>query len=297
MSSDHRFGLSAALTTPFDAGQAIDIPAPSPMPAGAWRTAATASPCSAPPARAPRSAPCERGVRARGLHRRRHSGPAHPRRRDGQQRRGCRRPRRREVLEAGCRGVLLAPPSYYKNVGDDGLFAWFGAVFSALGPAARDVFLYNIPSVTAVELSVDLVGRLRAAFPAAVAGVKDSSGHWAYTERLLAGPSRPRHPDRRRARPRRRRAPGRPGRHLRHGQCLPAAAAAADPRGPRRPGAHRLRRRAGENRGDARGQGYGRAPHRGYGLAQSAGALAPVSDGDMDHLTGLLDRMDRMAAA
>ncbi len=90
-----------------------------------------------------------------------------------------------QALEAGVRNILLAPPSYFKNVSDDGLFAWFSAVFEKLGTAARDVLVYNIPSVTMVTLSVELVGRLRRAFPGIVTGVKDSSGNWAHTEQLL----------------------------------------------------------------------------------------------------------------
>ncbi len=92
----------------------------------------------------------------------------------------------RVALDAGCRGVLLAPPSYFKNVSDDGLFVWFSSVFAEIGTSARSVILYNIPSVTAVEISVALVSRLREAFPNVVAGVKDSSGNWSYTETLLA---------------------------------------------------------------------------------------------------------------
>ncbi|MCX8280236.1 dihydrodipicolinate synthase family protein [Phyllobacterium sp. 0TCS1.6C] len=92
----------------------------------------------------------------------------------------------RQALDAGCRSVLLAPPSYFKNLSDDGLFEWFSAVFTHVGTGCRDIILYNIPSVTAVEISVALVSRLREAFPAAVAGVKDSSGNWPYTETLLA---------------------------------------------------------------------------------------------------------------
>lgn len=91
-----------------------------------------------------------------------------------------------ELLDAGARGVLLAPPSYFKNVSEDGVFAWFAQVLGALGDKARGIILYNIPSVTAVELTVPLIGRIRAAFPKAIAGVKDSSGNWPYTERLLA---------------------------------------------------------------------------------------------------------------
>jgi 4-hydroxy-tetrahydrodipicolinate synthase len=91
----------------------------------------------------------------------------------------------RHALQCGVRNILLAPPSYFKNVGEDGLFGWFSAVFAALGPLARGVLLYNIPSVTMVPLSLALIGRLRAAFPDVIAGVKDSGGDWSYSEALL----------------------------------------------------------------------------------------------------------------
>ncbi|MBX5156769.1 MULTISPECIES: dihydrodipicolinate synthase family protein [unclassified Rhizobium] len=89
------------------------------------------------------------------------------------------------ALSKGVRNILLAPPSYFKNVSDDGLFQWFSAVFATLGVKARDIIVYNIPSVTMVPLTVSLIGRLRAAFPDVVIGVKDSSGDWPFTETLL----------------------------------------------------------------------------------------------------------------
>jgi 4-hydroxy-tetrahydrodipicolinate synthase len=92
----------------------------------------------------------------------------------------------RQILNADGRALLLAPPFYFKGVSDEGLFAWFQALFAALGDTARDVILYNIPSVTAVPLPLDLITRLRRAYPAIVIGVKDSSGDWPYTQALLA---------------------------------------------------------------------------------------------------------------
>jgi len=92
----------------------------------------------------------------------------------------------RLLLDAGCRGVLLTPPFYFKDVSDHGLFAWFSELFKTLNGRARDVIVYNIPSVSAVALSVELISRLRTAFPNTITGVKDSSGDWPYTERLLA---------------------------------------------------------------------------------------------------------------
>ncbi|MDM9627997.1 dihydrodipicolinate synthase family protein [Rhizobium sp. S152] len=89
------------------------------------------------------------------------------------------------ALSKGVHNILLAPPSYFKNVSDDGLLKWFSAVFAILGDNARDIIVYNIPSVTMVPLTVSLIGRLRTAFPKVVVGVKDSSGDWPYTESLL----------------------------------------------------------------------------------------------------------------
>jgi 4-hydroxy-tetrahydrodipicolinate synthase len=91
----------------------------------------------------------------------------------------------RILMDRNCRGVLLAPPFYFKHVNDEGLYAWFAQVFEKLGTRARDVILYHIPSVTEAPLSVELIGRLKTAFPQVVVGVKDSGGDWAYTERLL----------------------------------------------------------------------------------------------------------------
>ena len=92
----------------------------------------------------------------------------------------------RLVLDAGCRNVMLLPPFYFKGPSADGVFAWFAAVFETLGPAARDVILYHIPSVTEVPLTLELIGRLATAFPEVVRGVKDSSCDWRFTEALLA---------------------------------------------------------------------------------------------------------------
>ncbi len=91
----------------------------------------------------------------------------------------------RAALDFGCRALLLAPPFYFKNVSDEGLFKWFAQLFETVGTAARDVLLYHIPSMTQAGLSVALVGRLRKAFPEVIAGVKDSSGDWSNTEALL----------------------------------------------------------------------------------------------------------------
>lgn len=82
-------------------------------------------------------------------------------------------------------GVLMLPPFYYKPVSDDGIFAFLSTVIDRVGSSALKVFLYHIPPVAVVGYSLDLVGRLIAAYPESVVGLKDSSGDWANTAGLL----------------------------------------------------------------------------------------------------------------
>lgn len=91
----------------------------------------------------------------------------------------------RMALDADLRGMLLTPPFYFRGVSDDALFGWFGQLFDRLGGRARDMFAYHLPSVTGMPLSVDLIGRLKKAFPGVIVGVKDSSAQWSNTEALL----------------------------------------------------------------------------------------------------------------
>lgn len=89
-------------------------------------------------------------------------------------------------LDADCRALMVTPPFYFKGVDDEALFAWYAKLFEKLGGRARDVILYHIPGVTAVPLSVELVGRLKAAFPQVVIGVKDSSGVFENSAALIS---------------------------------------------------------------------------------------------------------------
>jgi len=91
----------------------------------------------------------------------------------------------RKAAELGCRGALLLPPFYYKNPSDDGLLAYFGQVIPRVGSDIK-LYLYNFPQQSAIPFSVDFIGRLLAAHPGRVQGIKDSSGSYenglAYVE-------------------------------------------------------------------------------------------------------------------
>ncbi len=85
----------------------------------------------------------------------------------------------------GCRGVLMLPPFYYKNVSEDGLYASFAQVIERVGNSRLKVYLYHIPLVAQVPIGFGLIERLRRDYPSSVVGVKDSSGDGAHTAELI----------------------------------------------------------------------------------------------------------------
>ncbi|KAB2871178.1 MAG: dihydrodipicolinate synthase family protein [Bauldia sp.] len=91
----------------------------------------------------------------------------------------------RHAGEIGAAGVLLLPPFYYKNVPEDGLFAFVAAVIEHCGPRVPRIMLYHIPQMAGIGWSLDLVGRLRAAFPGLIAGLKDSAGAFEHTKAMI----------------------------------------------------------------------------------------------------------------
>ncbi len=91
----------------------------------------------------------------------------------------------RHAVDAGCGGVLMLPPFYYKNVTDDGLFRSYAEIIERTGSASLRIYLYHIPPVSQVSLSLALVERLVEAYPGIIAGIKDSSGNWDNTAALL----------------------------------------------------------------------------------------------------------------
>lgn len=91
----------------------------------------------------------------------------------------------RHAVGLGCAGVLMLPPFYYKGVGDDGLFAAYAEVIERVASDALRVYLYHIPPVAQVGLSPGLIERLLEAYPATIAGIKDSSGDWGNTLAML----------------------------------------------------------------------------------------------------------------
>jgi 4-hydroxy-tetrahydrodipicolinate synthase len=89
------------------------------------------------------------------------------------------------AMKLGAGGVLMLPPFYYKGVSDDGLFKNFAEVIERVGDRRLRVYVYHIPPVSQVPITLGLIERLLKAYPGIVAGVKDSGGDWNNTKAML----------------------------------------------------------------------------------------------------------------
>ncbi len=79
--------------------------------------------------------------------------------------------------------VLLLPPFYYKNVSDEGVYQYYKEIINTTKSKNLRVFLYNIPQVSGVTISIDLVNRLKKEFSDTITGIKDSSGNFENTKK------------------------------------------------------------------------------------------------------------------
>jgi 4-hydroxy-tetrahydrodipicolinate synthase len=91
----------------------------------------------------------------------------------------------RSAVDHGCAGVLMLPPFYYKGVSDEGLFRFYSDVIQKVGDSRLKIYLYHIPPVAVVPITLTLIERLLKEYPGTIAGIKDSSGDWDNTSAML----------------------------------------------------------------------------------------------------------------
>lgn len=90
----------------------------------------------------------------------------------------------RGAFDLGVDGVVVLPPYYFKKVSDDGLYEWFRQVIIRAVPHGGYLLAYHIPPMTGISLSIELLARLKDAFPDQFAGLKDSSADLAHAQKL-----------------------------------------------------------------------------------------------------------------
>lgn len=91
----------------------------------------------------------------------------------------------RHASKIGAAGLLVLPPFFYKDVSDDGVFAYYAELIERVGSGIAPIYLYHIPQMSYVPITLKLIERLRKRYPEVIAGAKDSSGDWSNTKAML----------------------------------------------------------------------------------------------------------------
>ncbi|AHB05861.1 MULTISPECIES: dihydrodipicolinate synthase family protein [Pandoraea] len=91
----------------------------------------------------------------------------------------------RHAVAHGCAGVLMLPPFFYKGLTDDGLYAYYARVIDQVADSRLRVYLYHIPALSGVPITMPVIERLIRDFPTTVVGIKDSSGDWNHLSEML----------------------------------------------------------------------------------------------------------------
>jgi 4-hydroxy-tetrahydrodipicolinate synthase len=81
----------------------------------------------------------------------------------------------RLAFDLGFEAALVVPPYYFRTATDDGLFRWYSELIHKAVPADRPILGYHFPRVAGIGFSLELLQRLKDAFPVQFAGIKDSS--------------------------------------------------------------------------------------------------------------------------
>ena len=87
----------------------------------------------------------------------------------------------RKACALGVDGIVALPPYYYKNLKKDGLIAYFSHILDEAIPEDKQLFLYHIPQLTGVPITLELIDGLVGYAPGRIGGVKDSQGDLANT--------------------------------------------------------------------------------------------------------------------
>ena len=80
------------------------------------------------------------------------------------------------IAETGCRAALVLPPYYY-GTSEAGIAGWYDALIERTRSATDiDILLYNIPQLSRIRFTADLVKSILAQHGSRIVGIKDSTG-------------------------------------------------------------------------------------------------------------------------
>ncbi|HWE76438.1 MAG TPA: dihydrodipicolinate synthase family protein [Stellaceae bacterium] len=89
------------------------------------------------------------------------------------------------IAAAGTAGVLLLPPFYYRDTGEEALFRFYASLIERAGAPGLRAVLHHRPQASGSPITDALITRLQGQFGAVIAGVQNGAGDWATTKSLI----------------------------------------------------------------------------------------------------------------
>lgn len=88
-------------------------------------------------------------------------------------------------LNLGVNTLLVAPPSFFKNVPEAGVIAFYRELIQRVNNSKLRLILYHIPQFTGVPITLKIIEHLRFLFPQILTGIKESEGNLNFTHEIL----------------------------------------------------------------------------------------------------------------
>lgn len=90
-----------------------------------------------------------------------------------------------EVLKQGCAAFLISPPSFYKNITEEGVVSYYREIIRRAASPDLKIILYHIPQNTGIPITVSIIEKLLGEFPQNIIGIKESEGNLPFAKQLI----------------------------------------------------------------------------------------------------------------
>ncbi len=88
-------------------------------------------------------------------------------------------------IENNIAAFLIAPPSFFKNISDEGVIAFYREIIQKTNDPRLRVILYHIPQYSGVAISLRVIEELVKEFEGIVIGIKESEGNLSFAKSVI----------------------------------------------------------------------------------------------------------------
>jgi 4-hydroxy-tetrahydrodipicolinate synthase len=89
------------------------------------------------------------------------------------------------ALKKGCQTLLASPPSFYKNIKEEGVIAYYREIIQRVNNPDLRLLLYHIPQNSGVPITLKIIETLLREFPSTVIGLKESEGNPEFARAII----------------------------------------------------------------------------------------------------------------